>query len=40
MRAEGKAAEEIAELCSVRGAAHVESILAEQLEPADPYRRS
>ncbi len=35
MRVEGKTAEEIADLCAVRGAAHVESILAEQPEPAD-----
>jgi hypothetical protein len=40
MRAEGKTAAEIAELCSVRGAAHVESILAEQPEAADAGRRS
>jgi hypothetical protein len=36
MRADGKTAEEIADLCSVRGAAHVESILAEQPDPANP----
>jgi len=36
LHAEGKSAEEIAELCSMGGAAHVASILAEQSEPADP----